>query len=95
MTEIQIGPGDSVSRLLQLYAKEIGLKRVWAGNAQADCRGVVVDLYNAKLLKDALWSGLQELYAMPQLKDLPEPVQVKMMAVVLSAKAIAELDTRQ
>ena len=95
MGEVQIGPGDAVSRLLQLYAKELGLKRVWAGNAQADCRSVIVDLYNTQTLKAALWTGLQELYAMPELKELPEAVQVKMMAVILSAKAVAELETKQ
>lgn len=95
MSEVQIGPGDAVSKLLQVYAKELGLKRIWAGNAQTDCRSVIVDLHNALLLKTALWTGLQELYAMPELKDLPEPVQVKMMAVILSAKAVAELATKQ
>lgn len=95
MGEVIIGSGDSVSRLLQLFAKEVGLKRVWDGHAQVDCRSVIVDLYNAQKLKTVLWTGLQELFAMPELKELPENVQVKMMAVVLSARAVAELDTKQ
>lgn len=94
MSEVQIGPGDAVSRLLQAQAKDLDIKRVWTGRAIEDVRRVLVDLYNAQLLKTAAWNAIQELYAMPELKDLPEPVQVKLMSVILATKAVAELQTK-
>jgi hypothetical protein len=94
MSEVQIGGGDSVSRLLQVHAKEIGVKKVWSGDGRKDSRDVIVDLYNMTKLKDALWKGLQELYAMPEMKELPEIIQVKLMAVILNARACAELETK-
>ncbi len=94
MGEIQIGPGDSVSRLLQTHAKEIGMKRVWDGNGRIDTRNVIIELHNMRALKDEIWKGVQELYAMPELKDLPESVQAKMMSIILNARSCAELSIK-
>lgn len=94
MSEVQIGPGDSLSLLLQVHAKEIGVKRVWNGDGRIDSRNLVLELHNTRVLKDNLWTGLQELYAMPELKDLPENVQAKLMSIILKARACAELETK-
>lgn len=94
MSEVQIGAGDSVSRLLQVHAKELGVKRVWNGDGRVDSRNLVLELHNTRVLKDNLWAGLQELYAMPELKDLPENVQAKLMSIILKARACAELETK-
>jgi hypothetical protein len=92
VAEITIGPGDSVSRLLQVIAKDVGLTgRRWHGKGMEDARAILVELYNAQLLKDALWTGLQELCQMSELKELPEAVQAKIVAIILTARAKFEI----
>lgn len=91
MSEIIVGAGDSVSRLLQVHAKEFDLKRQWTGNGRVDSRDIVLELVNTHALKDCIWKGVIELYGMPELKELPESVQAKLMSIILSARACAEL----
>lgn len=96
MAEIVLGNGDSVSRLLQVIAKDVGLVGMrWGGTGGADVRLVMVELYNTRLVRDSLWSGLHELCQMPELKELPESVQAKIMAIILTARANAELRIKQ
>lgn len=95
MGEILIGAGDSVSRLLQTHAREAGLKRVWIGNGRIDSRNLVFELRNVTNQRDNLWRGLQELYSMSELKELPENVQAKLMAVILNSRACTELEVKE
>lgn len=94
MSEVQIGPGDSLSRLLQVHAREFGVKRVWSGDGRTDARVLLMDFANISNVKECLWKGLQELYSMPELKELPESVQAKLMSVILFARACSELDAK-
>ncbi len=94
MAELKIGGGDSTSRLLQTHANSIGLKRVWCGDGRVDSLNLVVELYNAQLMRDYLWKGLQELYSMPELRELPEAVQAKMMSIILHQRSCAELEAK-
>lgn len=94
MSEIQIGPGDAVSRLLQVYAKEFGLKRVWSGIGHVDARALIADNVNLKMMKECIYDGVKDLYAMPELTTLPEAVQAKMMAIILNARACVELQLK-
>jgi hypothetical protein len=92
MAEIFIGPGDSISRLLQVVAKESGVQGMrWTGKGREDMKAAMLELYHARLMKDALWVGLQELCNMPELKELPESVQAQIAAIVLTARAKFEL----
>lgn len=94
MAEILIGAGDCVSKLLQVLARELGLKRVWSGEGRKDARDILVELHNTMTMKHQLWIGLAELYAMPELKELPENVQAKLMSIILASRANAELATK-
>jgi hypothetical protein len=91
MAEIQIGPGDSVSRLLQLRAQRLGIRMIWSGKGVDDMDQLCTDYANKKLLNECLWNGMKELMAMVELKELPEPVQAKIASIVLKAQAVFEL----
>lgn len=92
MTELIIGAGDTVSRLLQTIAKDVGLKDVrWSGKGDADIRAIMVELYNTRLARDTLWVGLKDLYDMPELKTLPESLQAKLASIILLTRANFEL----
>lgn len=94
MGEILISEGDSVSKLLQVLAKEMGVKRIWTGDGRQDARAVMADFHNVTQLKDELWKGIRELYEMPELRELPERVQAKLMSIILARRANAELKAK-
>jgi hypothetical protein len=85
--------GDALSRLIQLHAGRHDIRLAWVGIGTAD----LIALCNAHAVKARLakhlWTGLRELMQMPKLKDLPEPLQVQIMSIVLNAQALTDLDT--
>jgi hypothetical protein len=94
MAEVQIGPGDSLSKMLQVFGKEAGLKRIWTGDGRKDARDLVFELHNAQITRDQLWNGIKDLYSLPELKELPERVQAALMAIILHRRALSEMDTK-
>lgn len=95
MTEVTVGAGDSVSKLLQVIAKDVGIKNLrFVGKGQDDAKAILVDLFNSRLVKDSLWQGMTELCQMPEMKELPEAIQAKMMAIILTARAKIELGSK-
>lgn len=82
---------DMVSRLVQLHAGRAGINLKWGGNGPADITMLCTDYQNKNLLSQCLWNGLRELMAMPELKELPEPIQAKIFSIVLQAQAVFEL----
>jgi hypothetical protein len=95
MTEVTVGNGDSVSKLIQLAAKEVGIKDLrYTGKGQDDTKMICVELFNSRLLKDSLWTGMTELCQMPEMKELPERIQAKMMAIILTARGKFELGVK-
>jgi hypothetical protein len=95
MTEYTAGPGDAVSRLLQVIAKEVGVKDFrWTGKGNEDIKQVLVRMYNAELIKDSLWSGMLELTQIKDWLELPETIQAQSMAIILRARAIIELQQK-
>lgn len=97
MGEVIIGPGDAISRLLQLHASRANVRLKWSGVGIQDLDLLLQDYSNKQLLTECLWNGLKELMAMPELRDLPEAVQAKIMSIILKAQAVFELklDERQ
>jgi hypothetical protein len=91
MSEIIIGPGDAVSRLVQLHAQRFGVRMTWVGKGPEDIDLLCAGYSNKMLLNECLWNGLRELMAMAELKELPEPVQAKIMSIILKAQAVFEL----
>jgi len=92
MAEISIGPGDVLSRLVQLRAQRYGIRMVWGGKGVDDIDQLCADYSNKKLLNQCLWNGMKELMEMPELKELPEAVQAKIASIILKAQAIFELE---
>lgn len=92
MTEVTVGAGDSVSKLLQVIAKDVGVKDVtYTGKGQDDAKNIITQLYNSRLIKDSLWQGMTELCQMKEMKELPESIQAKIMAIILTARGKIEL----
>lgn len=88
---IRIGAGDPVSQLLQVLASETGVRRIYTGQGRADLRALLVDFHNATTKAEEAWKALKELFEMPELAQLPEAVQAKLMAGILQARANCEL----
>jgi hypothetical protein len=85
--------GDALSKLVQLQAGRHDIRLVWTGNGVAD----LIALCNAHAIQARmsrhLWTGMRELMMMPEMKELPEPLQAQMMSIVLKAQALVDLDT--
>ena len=95
MTAVTVGQGDAVSKLLQVLAKDIGIKDIkFIGKGMEDAKNILTQLHNSKLITESLWTGLTELYQMPQMKEFPEPIQAQLMAIILTAKAKIELGSK-
>jgi hypothetical protein len=83
---------DPLSGLIQLQARRMGVELKWTGRGNEDLAMLVLDNSNKTLLSRQLWNGLKELWDMPELKDLPEPVHTKICAIILAARARTDLD---
>lgn len=83
--------GDSLSKLIQIRAGMLGIHLKWTGKAIEDIDTLVLEYFHRKTLNDCLWNGMKELMAMPELKELPEPMQAKLYSIVLQAQANFEL----
>jgi len=84
--------GDALSRLIQLQASRHDIRLAWVGRGNEDLTMVLqAHAIKARLAKH-LFTGMRELMSMPEMKDLPEPLQAQMMSIVLKAHALAELD---
>ena len=82
---------DAVSRLIQLHARRAGIHLVWSGKTNEDMERVMVDLSNKILLSQSLWAGMKELWEMPEMSLLPEPIYAKICSIILKAQANFEL----
>jgi hypothetical protein len=83
---------DALSRFMQLHAKRAGLSLRWTGKSLEDISMLCADWSAKTLLSQSLWNGMKELWDMPELKELPEPVYAKICAIILKAQACFELD---
>lgn len=87
---------DELSKLIQLHMRRAGLNGniTWTGDGNADLISVVLDLSNKTLLSQALWNGIKELWAMPeinQLQEKAEPLYAKIASIILKAQALLAL----
>jgi hypothetical protein len=84
--------GDALSRLIQLQAGRHDVKVAWTGSGTLDliamCHAHAVKARMAK----HLWNGMRELMQMPEIKELPEPLQAHIASIVLKAQALIDLD---
>jgi hypothetical protein len=88
MAEFKVGQGDALSQLIQTIARENNIKDLrWTGQARVDIKMLLIEMYNARLIKEYLWQAMTELCGMPEMKDLPEALQAKIMAIILTARA--------
>lgn len=83
---------DALSRLIQLQAGRYDIRLAWTGRGVED----MVQLVNAHAVKARmskhLWTGMQELVRMPEMSQLPEPLQAQIASIVLKAQALVDLD---
>lgn len=85
--------GDALSKLIQLQAGRHDIRLAWVGNGVTDLVAVLnAHAVKARLAKH-LWTGIRELMQMPELKELPEPLQAHIMSIVLHAQALTDLET--
>jgi hypothetical protein len=93
MADLIANSGDALSRLIQLQAGRHDLRLNWVGDGSRDltalCNAYSVQ---AKLAKN-LWTGMRELMQMPELRELPEPLQAQIASIILKAQAITDLET--
>jgi hypothetical protein len=95
VVDVTVGPGDAVSRLLQVIAKDVGVKDVrWTGKSNDDIRLVLTRMYNAELVKDSLWEGMMTLARMKEWLELSESIQAQVFAIILRARALIELGSK-
>lgn len=84
--------GDALSRLIQLQAGRYDIKLVWSGSGVSDLIAICnAHAVQARLAKH-LWTGMRELMQMPEIREIPEPLQAQIMSIVLKAQALVELD---
>lgn len=84
---------DALSRLIQLQAGRHDIRLAWVGKGVDD----LIALVNAHAVKARmakhLWTGMRELMQIPEIKDLPEPVQAQIMSIILKAQALIDMET--
>jgi hypothetical protein len=89
-------PGDSLSQLLQVRARNFGIRLKWTGKAIEDLDALCQEYWNRKNFNECLWdNGLRELMLMPEYNELPEALQAKIASIVLKARAHFELRATQ
>lgn len=85
--------GDALSKLIQLHAGRYDIRLAWSGKGVDD----LVQLVSAHAVKARvakhLWTGIGELQQMPELGQLPEPLQAQIASIILKAKVLVDLDT--
>ena len=85
--------GDALSKLIQLQAARYEIRLAWSGNGTVD----LVALLNAAAVQARmskhLWAGMRELMQMPEMRELPEPLQAQIASIILKANALTELET--
>jgi len=85
--------GDALSRLIQLQAGRHDIRLAWVGNGTADLAALCnAHAVKARIAKH-LWDGVRELMQMPEIRELPEPLQAQIAAIILKSQALADLDT--
>lgn len=82
---------DPLSALVQLQARRLGVCLSWTGKGIEDVVLLALDASTKTALSKQLWEGIQELWAMPELKTLPEPVYAQICSIILAARAKTEL----
>ena len=92
MSMVPANEGDSLSKLVQLQASRNGVRLRWSGNGHQDLLALCLDTSNKTMLSQCLWNGMKELLEMPELKELPDPIQAKIYAIVLQARALFEIE---
>ena len=89
-------PGDSLSQLVQVRARNFGIRIKWTGRAIEDIDQLCQEYWHRKNFNECLWdNGLRELMLMPEYSTLPEPMQAKIASIVLKARAHFELKVAQ
>lgn len=84
--------GDAVSRLIQLQAGRYDIRLAWVGRGVEDLVALLnAHAVQARLAKH-LWTGMRELMQMPELRELPEPIQAQIASIVLKSQALADLE---
>ena len=83
---------DPLSSLIQLQARRLGVDLKWAGKGIEDLQMLVQDDSNKTILSKQLWNGIKELWEMPELKELPEPIYAKICSIILAARARTDMD---
>jgi hypothetical protein len=87
--------GDALSRLIQLQAGRYDIRLAWSGLGTDD----LVALLKAHAVKARfakhLWTSLRELMQMPELREMPEPLQAQVASIVLKAQVLTDLETEE
>ena len=86
---------DPISSLVQLQARRLGVDLKWTGKGIEDIQLLALDNSNKTLLSKQLWNAIKELWEMPELKELPEPVYAKICSIILAARGRTELDLQR
>jgi hypothetical protein len=88
--------GDSLSQLIQVRARQFGIRIKWTGRAVEDIDALCQEYWNRKNFNECLWdNGLRELMLMAEYQQLPEAMQAKIASIVLKARAHFELRVAQ
>src|SRR5271166_3577610 len=93
MAELTTNTGDALSKLIQLQAGRHDIRLAWVGNGTADLLSLLnAHAIQARMVKH-LWGGMRELMQMPEMRELPEPMQAQVASIILKAQALTELET--
>lgn len=78
--------------MIQLHAGRYDIRLTWTGRGTDDLIAAMnAHAVKARLAKH-LWTGMRELMQMPEMKELPEPLQAQIMSIVLKSQALVDLD---
>jgi hypothetical protein len=90
-----LNKGDALSRLIQLQAGRHNIRLVWVGNGTSDLITLVTAYATQARMSKHLWSSMRELMMIPEMKELPEPLQAHITSTILKAQALTELETEE
>lgn len=88
----KVAPADPLSALIQLQARRHGVELRWTNKGIEDLILLTRDTSNKTILSKQLWDGIKEIWEMPAVKELPEPVYAKLCSIILKARALADME---
>jgi hypothetical protein len=87
--------GDALSKLIQLQASRHDIRLAWTGHGVQDLTALMYAHSTKARMAKHLWTSTRELLNMPEMNELPEPIQAQIACIILKAQALLELENEE